>query len=355
MSDAAENIEIAPLDSWDVDVEMTPAVTDARDMAVEAAAEQVEQAEQVEVSEPVVEESVAPDFSSLAESKDYELRDGKLFVKAKVAGEEDFYDINELKNNFAGKTDWTRKYTELDKERKAFLKEKQQIESYVNNFRNMAQSKDMVAAAKFLGELSNLPPHEVVDQLIASLAPEINRRSELDSRELELEKRQAETEYQRKQIESRQSQMEAEQKQSLLDSQINEVMSARKISDSEWDEAFAELDSRLPADENITPELVGEYVSYKRINSQAGSILSSFEGGKYASNSAVVDAVKGLIEDYPDFSQEDYLEVLEKSFKPAQQQQLEEKVAKKVSSQQSTQKAQVKTQYETYATWDDIL
>jgi hypothetical protein len=300
-----------------------------------------------EVKEEVKEEITAKPDETVEESK-------PEVIKLKVNGKEEEVSLDDLKSNYSGKVAYDKKFTELDKERKAFINEKTQIESYVNEFRNIAQSQNMVEATKFLGQLTGQAPHDVVNSLIDSLAPEIERRYSLTDDEIDLENKKAEINFQKEKMETERAQLEAKQSQSTLQASIENEMSNHNISSEDWDKAIHTLDSRLPKDEVITPELVSEYVVFERANTKTESVLDSYNDGKFAGNEEVVKGLRQVVIDNPDFNDQDLTEILNDALNTTQKQQVEEKLTKKVSSNETNKKEDAPT-YSSPASWDDIL
>ena len=85
--------------------------------------------------------------------KEYEIAEDALF-SVKVDGEELDVSLNDLRNNFSGKTSWDKKFSELDTERKAYLEDRQNVEKYVNEFAERAASGDKMAAMELLATIS---------------------------------------------------------------------------------------------------------------------------------------------------------------------------------------------------------
>lgn len=365
MTDAAENLEIKPLTSWDDSdsTNFTPTANTAKDLIQEQVANEVEEAPAEETAEPEVEQEAVeeqpevekiPDLAEWFEGKDddFKLEDGKLLIKAKADGEESFISLDDLKSQYAGKVAYDKKFSELDRERQAFKQEQAEIEDYINQFRQTAEQQNMLEAAKFLGQFAGKAPHQVVEELIKVIEPEIRRREELSEEELKLEYKSAETEYSRERLESERQKLEFEQRERALNSMIMEQKTSHNISDTEWDSAVRDLDSRLPADEDITPELVGEYVRFTRADSRAENALKQFGDGKYASDASARDGLRDILTKNPDFTDEDLQDIIEQALSQPLKKQVEEKLVKKASNQTSKSKS---PEISSIASWDDIL
>jgi hypothetical protein len=338
MSEAAsEQVEIQPLESWDGDV-----------APVESAPQEVEAPVAEEV---VVEEAPAEEPKVEAETAQEEVP-VDLF-RVKVNGKEEEVSIEDLKSNYSGKVAYDKKFTELDKERKQFLSEKQQIDNYISEFRGVAQSKNMLEATKLLGKLSGKAPHDIVNELITALQPEIERREFMTDEELSFENKQVQQKYQQEKLESDRKTFEQEQAQNALNAKVSEVMTNHNISSEEWASAVNELDARLPQDQALTPELVGEFVSYNKASSRAASALENFEGGKFVSDSQISEGLRDIILENSDFSDDDIQDILKQSLTEPQK-EVEEKLQEKAASR-TTNQNESQSQFEEIASWDDVL
>lgn len=345
--------EVAPLSSWDdADNIETPTeaslIKEAINVGTEAATDSTKSEESVQ---EVSEEDTKEEKEEEVEAKETSTPE---VIKVKVNGKEEEVSIEELKSNYSGKVAYDKKFTELDKERKSFIKEKTEIENYVNEFRNISQSQNMVEATKFLGQITGKAPHDVVNELIDALAPEIERRYSLTEDELSLEQQKAETRYKQEQLETEKAKLEQEKSHNALQSKIEHEMSSHNIDSETWNKAIESLDSRLPKDEVITPELVSEFVRFERAETTSSSALKNFDNGKFLDNQEVVKGLRDIAMENPDFSEQDLIDVLSESLNTQQKQQVEEKISKKVSSKETTNTPE-KTQISQPASWDDIL
>lgn len=303
MENEVQATEIQPLESWDTPV-FTP-VFEGKEL-VEKTLESDEKDVILDEKEDKNSEEV-----NVSESKTEEKAD---VFKVKVNGEEVDVSLEDLKKNFSGKVAYDKKFTELDKERKQFIKEKTQIEGYVNEFRNLANANNMVEATKFLGQLTGKAPHSVVEELITALQPEIERRYGLSQDQLNYEKQLAEVQFKAQQLESKNKQFESQQFEMELNTKIEDIMQSKSISVDDWDKAVLTLDTKLPKNQELTPELVAEYVVFERAVNKSSSLLSTFENGTLKDNKVVQESLRDIIFDNPDFTDEDLLTIINNSY-----------------------------------------
>jgi hypothetical protein len=306
--------------------------------------------EEVQSDEPV--EEVEINYPDFFEKTGLKMENDSLLVKAKADGKEDFVSLDELKQNYAGKVAWDKKYTELDIDKKAFQKEKAQIEGYVNEFNRISREQNALEGAKYLAQLSGKAPHQFMDELIEVLRPELERRDMLTDQELQLEKQQAFQKYSQEQLEAKQKQFEAEQAQIALQDQIESAKSNHKIANDEWDATVKELDERLPKDQVITPETVTDYIGFKR-ELRAERALGTFNAGQLADNAEVKSELIKVINDMPDLTDTEIQEILAEAFIVKEKQEVEEKLAGK-AKKSNTNKKTDKPSVSELSSWDEV-
>ena len=342
--------EIKALESWD-------------DVPVATQAEVVQEHTDA-VNEEIVEESPAveevKDETTTVETKEEVKEEIKEepetvekqpeLIKVKISGEEKEVTIEELKSNYSGKVAYDKKFSELDKERKAFIRERDQINKYVNEFRNISAQKGEVAAVSYLAEITGKAPHEFMDNLIKSLMPEIERRYSLSDEQLKLEKQATNNKYNQERLELERKQLQQQEAEKALQAEIADVIASTKISNDEWEATVQELDAKLPKNQDMTPQIVKEYIEFKR-DLRAEKHLGIFNGGQMANNAAVKAELVKVINDMPDLTDTEIQDLLTNAFKVKQTQELQEEISKKSSKKQQV-KQQV--QYKALESWDDI-
>jgi hypothetical protein len=342
--------EIKALESWD-------------DVPVATQAEIVQEhtdAVNEEIVEEIKEEATVAENATVEETKEEVKEEIKEepetvekqpeLIKVKVSGEEKEVTLEELKSNYSGKVAYDKKFSELDKERKAFIRERDQINKYVNEFRNISAQKGEVAAVSYLAEITGKAPHEFMDNLIKSLMPEIERRYSLTDEQLKLEKQATHNKYNQERLELERQQLKQQEAEKALQAEIEDVIASTKISHDEWEATVQELDAKLPKNQDMTPQIVKEYIEFKR-DLRAEKHLGIFNGGQMANNAAVKAELVKVINDMPDLTDTEIQDLLTNAFKVKQTQELQEEISKKSSKKQQV-KQQV--QYKALESWDDI-
>lgn len=301
------------------------------------------------------EESEAQEEVSLEEIQK-QLEDGSY--KLEINGEE--VSLQDMKNDYIGQKEVARRFTQLDQERKEYQAEVQEVEQYINEFAAKMQDGDSVGAMAYFGQFAGIPPYMVKEQLIAALQPEMMRRMEMSATELQNEQLAEQNNYLKELNESDARRRESEQANMELTQSINSLRETHGIGAEEWSEAESFLRENVADANEITPEIIGEYVQNVRAYDKAESILTdmsiSLEG-----NDAFIDTFQTIIRDNPDFTDEDLKQLVEQSKSEAQKTEvkkdLEKKISKGAPKAQKKQEAKQQNQISEIDAddWDDLF
>jgi hypothetical protein len=281
-------------------------------------------------------------------------------IKVKVDGEEQEISIKDFKNGISGEKAIAKRFSEFDKKEKEFKAEIDSINNYVNELGNTMKNKSMIEGLYQIGELNQIPPHQIKQALIKELLPEIDRLRGMDEQSINLEYKEQELQYKEKMLESESTNSAAKQAQMELQNNIASTREAHNINESEWDGAFKYLDENLPKNEEITVDLVKEKVLFDRAGDRANTVISEFDGGKFASDTEIVRTLHEIILDNPDFEDSDLQDILTDVYGQAQKQKAENDLVDTVSKkegkqQQKNQSKQDQPEETSYdLDWDDL-
>ena len=304
-----------------------------------------EEGTETETSEPVeasAEEAVVED-----ESKDEigvdelnkQLEDGSFKVKI---NETDSASLKDLKNSYMGQKEISRRFTEYDVKSKQLDKDTNEINGYVNEFGSKLRNGDSIGAMQFFGEFAGVAPYMIKEQLIAALTPEIIRRENLSSVEVQNEYLNSQNEYLQGQRESELKRKDSEQTQSEFAKSINEIRETNNIDEQTWQDTVSHLEKNLSDRSQLTPELVTETIKYSRMYEQAESVIDGL-GETLENREEWLEELVSVKEKYPDFTEEDLADVLNETLATFKKGAVEQKLAKKVESKKApTLKKQTK-------------
>lgn len=349
-------------DSWDEDISEVVSAIKESDKKEEAEVQGQSAEEPKEYSKGDSEESENKDreegeesLSKSAKEKE-SLKDSskensenpsKLVVKTKegeieVSLEEikkDYPEVLEnLKSGISGSREIAKRFSELDVQKKAFQSEKTEIEGYINTFQESVKDGNILGGLTYFAEFANIPAYLLKEQLIASLRPEIEKRSHLSEDQINNMRLLEENRYLMEKNESdqrmraeEQAQASREAKERELQAQINSIRETHKISEEEWEEAFKALDSELPPEQAEIPiSAVKERVLGVRSEVQAqhrAEVLTAPHKDKV--NDAFLGELKTLIKSRPDLTNEAISQVIRDSLKLQAERELEETLKKK--------------------------
>ena len=345
------------------------------DSNIEAKSEEVESSDSgVSGSEDRDEDNEAPEEvnnskeenSSGKEESNKE--DSEGLIEVKVDGELQKVSLDELKSNYAGKVAWDKRFSEVDRERKQVLSERDALQNdinsvneYVAELGNKMRNVSMLEGLYEIGSLNNIGPHAIKKALIDELLPEINKMMDMPEDMINLEYQKQELQYQKNLQMQEQQRFQAQQAQRELQQKVESLMQNANVSMEEYQEAQSFLNARKnELKQEVTPELVVDYAIFAKAESRADNLLNSFENGTHAGNDEVMNGVIDMILQYPEFTDEDVMDVIQDALSSAKQdvaqKQVEEVINKKSPSKpKSKKKEQPMMDDSDVDDWDDLL
>lgn len=307
----------------------------------EAPAEDVEEAEEpVEESEEAVDEE-QPEEIPVEERLDAinkQIEEGNLEIQI---DEETKVTLQDLKNDYIGQKEISRRFSEYDVKNKQLEQDTQEINGYISEFAGKLRDGDSVGAMAYFGEFAGVPPYMVKEQLIAALRPEIIRREQMTAVEVQNEYLNSQNDYLQQQRESDSQLRAAEQAQVELKNHEQSIRETHNIDEETWNATYEGIKETLKEGEELTPELVADTVKYSRMYEQAESVVKNFEG-QLENTDNWVEQLVDVKEKYPEFTDEDLQEVLKTAYETYKQSSTKEKLAKKVSAKKAPTKQQPK-------------
>lgn len=352
LADANEDGEVK--DDWDRVEDQAVEATAKADSEDKSESDEVDDGPKLDAKEDV-EEDGEPDGEETPSKEVLKLEDmpDDTKIMAKVDGELQEVTIKEFKNGISGEKAIAKRFTEFDAKEKEFNAEMENVNNYINELGTTMKSSSVLEGMTKVGELTGIPSYQLKEALIKELLPEIERRYSLDDNELQLEYQQQENDYLKNKQESDNVNYKAEQAQRDLDAKVSNIRETHNINDEEWSNAISTLDANLDKDKVITPELVSDYVNFKRAENRADSIINAFDP-KYAEDATVMDALVDEIFGSPNLTDEDFTEILTSALGKSKKEEAEAKVDALVEKKEAkVVKKKDEPQFEELTDWDD--
>lgn len=203
-----------------------------------------------------------------------------LKIPYKADGEDREITLEEIRNEFAGKTSWDRRFRELDQNRKKFLQERDAFTEKVQPFIKMSKENPMEAIFHLVDSFGG-NSHSFYKELRNSLIPKVEEYSLMSDAEKRAHDASLEAEFLRKQNESIiRKQADRESKEQLI-RKATELKEAHGISEEQFASGFREL-ARLAekglvevGEEGLTVERVIAFQRVKPYADRATKLLSS--------------------------------------------------------------------------------
>ena len=345
------------------------------DSNIEAKSEEAESSDsRVSSSEDRDEDNEAPEEVNNSKEEDSsgkeesDSKDSEGLIEVKVDGELQKVSLDELKSNYAGKVAWDKRFSEVDRERKQVLSERDALQNdinsvndYVAELGNKMRNVSMLEGLYEIGSLNNIGPHAIKKAIIDELLPEINKMMDMPEDMINLEYQKQELEYQKNLQMQEQQRFQSQQAQRELQQKVESLMQNANVSSEEYQEAQSFLNARKnELGQEVTPELVVDYAIFAKAESRADNLLNSFENGTHAGNDEVMNGVIDMILQYPEFTDEDVMDVIQDALSSAKQdvaqKQVEEVINKKSPSKpKSKKKEQPMMDDSDLDDWDDLL
>lgn len=180
-------------------------------------------------------------------------------VTVKIGGKDEEFTVQELLNEFSGKTDWSRKYTALDTERKTFQAERQELQTGINSLFELAvtQSKPL-DAIQMLTEMLGGDGVKQVTELRSRMLKEFEEYAKLSPEDKKIQEANERAELLEARERRRQDAEKRKSEETKFVERIQAVKTKHKMDDGRYEEIETALKKagNIPK-EDLTPELIG--------------------------------------------------------------------------------------------------
>lgn len=177
---------------------------------------------------------------------------------AKVKGEEHKVGLQELINNYSGKTQWLKKFNELSDQRQQI----QPIQENFSKFKELASSDNPIDAINLALDMGQVDAHTFYNKLKDFIIPNAEEYFNMTDEERRSSDLERENEFLRNKSESYLSNQRQQSETAKLASEINQIRETHKISEQEIKYAYEQLvDNGTP---DISPQMLADFaISYR--------------------------------------------------------------------------------------------
>lgn len=280
-------------------------------------------------------EAEVSDKSGLIEVK---TKDGVLELTLEQIQSEHPEVLQRLKNEVSGEKEIARRFSEFDQEKQAFMAEKTAIEGYVNEFAKATQDGNILGGLTYFAEFANIPPYLLKEQLIASLRPEIDKRSMMSQEEINNGRLKEENEYLVQKNESDQQKWQAEQTRAAQEkaeqdfqNQVNSIRETHNVTDEEWEAARAHLDETLPSDVETIPlsAMQERILEVRNVAATETRVSNLVDPVRDQVNEAFIAELKSLTQSHPELTDQDLQTVIKDSLRIKSEKELKKNLEQK--------------------------
>jgi hypothetical protein len=221
--------------------------------------------------------------------------------KVKVDGEILDVPVQELINDYSGKTAWDKKFTALGKEKKQLETEKANVIAHKNSIINhvnkaleplIDENANPMDALMYLVEMSGKDPYNAYRRMLEANLDEVASLLDMTETERELYYHKKKDELYGKVAKQRQEKQQKEQVFNQTRQKVDSLRQAFKVSEDEFVEASVELRSLVEGKGiEVTEEAVVDYASLKPHISKIQELIAPYEDN-------IAEAKYGEVVDY---------------------------------------------------------
>lgn len=268
--------------------------------------------------------------------------DETSLVEVTVDGKKEQVSLKDLKNHYSGKVAWDKKFTELDKERKSYLSEKQAIEQTWNSFVEKS-AKDPKSAIIELCQMTNVDSVAFVKNLRNAMLPEIKKLASMSDSERRAYEAEEELSLLKQARESEVEKRTREQEVSSLSERVSGLQETFKIDQNTTKRYYEELRQTI-TDRPVTIEDLEIYAGLNRDLSRVSSALEQIRPDLLSNNSIMMQLVNS-VNSNPELDDNDIKDIIEQTFgKSKSSKVLKSKVEKAAKAEGVPVKADIKPQ-----------
>lgn len=241
-------------------------------------------------------------------------------ITHKVDGQDVEVSVQQALNDYSGKVSWDKKFSEIDRDKKAFMAEKQNHQARVAEFKRLVSDDklDPMEAIKFVLDQAGVRKDTYFKRIKESLMPDIESYLNMDEHEREAFNAQEENKFLRDELESVNQSKARQQTEKELHNQLTVIRETHKLQDEEMVEAYNFAEKNGATEELASLEKIAQIAVNLRDYRKAATILHGFNPQLFTgvnvfdgiSNKEVLDDVFDIIQAHPDFDDSELNQVI---------------------------------------------
>jgi len=216
-------------------------------------------------------------------------------VPVKVDGKVIHVPVADLINNYSGKTSWDKKFSEVDRKEKQWLKEKEAIFTHFKEMKKHMDEKRPLDAFSYLVDTLGGDKHTFIKAMRDAFTPEILNLYNMTEEERQSYEVKSEAEALRERLQKTEAEKNryAQEKETFL--KVHGFKRNLGISDEQWGMASEALENL--GHTNAEPELVRDYIVAQNAISRVDQIVAKIAPGVELPTEKSDKIVKFVMED----------------------------------------------------------
>lgn len=263
-----------------------------------------------------------------------------MTLLAKVAGKNEPVTVRDLLDNYSGKVQYDKKFSEFDNKNKALEVEKNKfkeefdgVTTHLNKIRDIMDNEDAdpMEALYYLVDITGRDRYDFYKRSIDSRFEEFERLSDMSDTERQLHFTNTKLELIQKRDESSKKLLDNQEAEKDLIENARKVREAHGVSDDQFDEAFYDLKGIGYKEEEITIQQVIDWAKFKPNEAKAQELLTPYKNSldESAYDEYIVLIAKTMMES-PDITSEEVSAIIKEELGVESSiKELERKVVKK--------------------------
>lgn len=180
-------------------------------------------------------------------------------VTVKIEGKDETFEVQDLINEFSGKTNWGRKFQELDTEKKTFQTERQELNDSIDTLFKLAVTENKpLDAVQYLADLLGGDGIATVMNLQKQMLSVLAEDSKLSPEQLEAKQAKQRADLLQKKFDNQKQTDAKKSEQAEIAKRVEAIKTKHSIDDKRFSEVYKALKESGVKEADLTPELVGD-------------------------------------------------------------------------------------------------